>query len=286
MDQRYDNYNYAPGYTGTEDSLGLAFLGIFAAFAIFFAVIVYVVNAIFLMKLLKNAGHATPGSAWVPIWNQVSLAQIGGIKQPWIWMLVLFAGGFVSGLIPVVGIILTLVLTVASIILMVYIAKGVQAGLGIESIGGIVLAVIVPLAWIIWMAVASGKRKNYDRDAALREGGSLPLNWFGESDRLAPFGAPTNSYAYSQQSNGSTPNYQQPQGNQHYSAPGFSGGWNPGAQPQQQGYEQPQAPVYGQPQAPATRGYEPPVAPQSNRDDPESNGDGSNSRPEDGLPRI
>lgn len=279
MDQPYDNYNYAPGYTGAEDTVGLAFLGALAVFTVFFVVIFYVVNAIFLMKLLKNAGHRAPGSAWVPIWNQVSLAEIGGIKQPWIWMLIIFAGSFVAGLIPVIGFILSLVLLAASIILMVYIAKGVQAGLGIDSIGGIVLAVVVPLAWIIWMAIASGKR-NYDKNAALQEGATFPMNWFGESDRLAPFGASSNFYSYSQQNNGGTPSpaWQQPQGKQPYSAPGAQGSWNPSTPPQQ-GYEQAQAPTYQPPQAPeAPRGYEPP------RDfRPEDDGNG---RSEDGLPRI
>lgn len=280
MDQRYDSYNYAPGYTGAEDTLGLAFLGALAVFTVFFVVIFYVVNAIFLMKLLKNAGHKTPGSAWVPIWNQVSMAEIGGIKQPWIWMLALFAGSFIVGLIPVIGVILSLVFLVVSIILMVYIAKGIQAGLGIDSVGGIVLAVIVPLAWIIWMAIASGKRNGYDRDAALREGGSLPMNWFGESDRLAPFGVSSGAYSYPQQNQGSSSDssWQPSQGKQNYSAPGFQGGWAPNGTSQPSD-EQPQAPRYQPPQAPsAPQGYD---APRDTRPEDEANG-----RPEDGLPRI
>jgi len=211
--QQYNDY-YAPGQpTGTDEALGL-FLGAFMGVALLFAVIYYVVNAIFLMKLLKNSGHRSPAAAWVPFWNQAALTELGGIRKPWIWVLVLFGVNILAGLIPVVGFLLSLAGLAAAIVLMVYIAKGVQAGLGINSTGGLVLAVIVPLAWIIWMSIASGKRK-YNLGAALSEGDRFPMNWFGESDRLAPFGAPVagNSYGQSQPFYGGGPNpgYQAPQ---------------------------------------------------------------------------
>lgn len=217
---------YYNGYSGGGDG-DAAFIALFGAFAFvgfIFAVAIYVINAIFLMKLLKNTGHRTPGSAWVPIWNTASLFQIGGIKQPWIWVAVLFGANLIASFIPVIGFIVSLAVVVAAVMLMVWVAKGVQAGLGINSVGGIVLAVLIPLAWIIWMAIASGKR-SYDRNAALVEGGSLPLNWFGDSDRLAPFGAvATSSYgaynqAYQPYGTNGQQGYAQPQNGQYYAAP-------------------------------------------------------------------
>lgn len=175
----------------SESGLGvdglLAALATFGLFVFAFAVAVYVVNAIFLMKLLKNSGHKTPAAAWVPIWNTVSLMQVGGIKRPWIWALIFFGGNVVAGMIPYVGFIISLAILVAVVTVTIYLVKGVQAGVGTGSTGGIVLAILFPLIWVIWMAVASGKSK-YDRDAAIREGSQMPFNWFGESDLYEPFG--------------------------------------------------------------------------------------------------
>lgn len=263
VDPYYNGYGDSGGMT---DGAVLAALGAFVFVGFIFAVAIYVVTAIFQMKLLKNAGHRTPGSAWVPLWNTASLFEIGGIKQPWIWVAVLFGGNFLGGLIPGIGFLISLVVLAASIVLMVWVAKGVQAGLGISSVGGIVLAVLVPLAWIIWMAVVSGKRK-YDRNAALMEGGSLPMNWFGENDRLAPFGvasAPAgNFYAQPQQHQGGTPQSWTSQSNSPYAAPqAQQQSWNAPEPHENRETELPQTP----PAPPAPR-YESPLPPQGNEED-------------------
>lgn len=289
MERPVDPYNY--GYNGGGGGEDAAFLAIFGAFmfvGFLLAVVIYVVTAIFLMKLLRNAGHKSPAAAWVPLWNQVALFEIAGIKQPWAWVGVIFGASIISNFIPLVGIVISLAILAASIVLSVYMAKGVQAGLGINSVGGIVLAVLVPLAWIIWMSVASGKRK-YDRNAALMEGGSLPMNWFGENDRLAPFGVAGTpaygAYSQSQQYGGSAPqNYGTPQGNQHYAAPqqatptASQSGW-PAAQ--QGGWNAPQTPEEGvtengktdlpqTPPAPPASRYDSPLPPQRNEDEDET----------------
>lgn len=208
MDYGYYGDGAAPGWL-------IAFMLAFSFFIFIFGVAAYVVNSIFLMKLLRNAGHKTPVAAWVPIWNTVSLMQIGGIKQPWVWALIFVGGSFVAGLIPYIGFFISLGILVAAIIVTIYLAKGVQAGVGTGSTGGIVLAVLLPIIWVIWISLASNK-SSYNRDAAIAEGSRMPWNWFGESDLYEPFGitAPVGSYAqpqgYAQPQSGYAP--QQPQG--------------------------------------------------------------------------
>lgn len=257
--------------SGAEVASLLAAVVVFGFFFFFIAVAAYVVKAIFLMKLLKNAGHKTPVAAWVPIWNTVSLMQIGGIKQPWIWALVFVGGSLVASMIPYVGFILSLGILVVAVIVTIYLAKGVQAGVGTGSTGGIVLAVLLPIIWVIWISLASDKSK-YDRDAAIREGSQMPLNWFGDSDLYEPFGAtaPAAAYAggYQQPSQGysqpqgfqapatpappAAPGYQQPtyaapEPPQAPAAPAASGGWSEPAQPPTSAFTPPPAPA--QPEA-------------------------------------
>ncbi len=195
------DYGYGYGHQGEGLALLFAFLLGTAVIltVLFFAVVAYVVTAIFLSKLLKNAGHRTPVAAWVPFWNSVALMEIAGIRQPWIWTGIL-VGASILAQLPVVGSILAIVVVILAVILMVYIARGVQSALGISSTGGIVLSVFFPTIWIIWMAVVS-KRESYDQDRAIEEGSKLPMNWFGESDVYAPFDRtpvtpPAPSYSY------------------------------------------------------------------------------------------
>lgn len=250
-----DDYGY---YGGAEPAWLIASLLAFSFFLFVFALAAYIVNAIFLMKLLKNAGHRTPIAAWVPIWNTVALMQIGGIKQPWIWALIFVGGSLVAGMIPYIGFFISLGILVAAIIVTIYLAKGVQAGVGKESTGGIVLAVLLPIIWVIWISLASDK-SNYDREAAIREGSKMPWNWFGESDLYEPFGVTAPAAAGS---------YQQPQG---YAPP--QGGYAPAPQPPQS--YGPPAPAYAPPvapeapvaPAPAVPTYEPPVEETASQDE-------------------
>lgn len=168
--------------TGGGDSGAVA--AVMVVFALMFAavgLILYVINAIFLSKLLKAAGHKQPVSAWVPVWSTVSLMEIGGIRKPWIWALLLVGSSLVSG-IPVLGWFISVAALVVAVMLYIWIARGVHAGLGMESTGGIVLAVLVPVAWVIWMSIVAGKTAGYNRYAALSTGASFPLNKFGEGE--------------------------------------------------------------------------------------------------------
>lgn len=200
------NYDYYYSDSSTED-LGVALAVMFTVLAtiLFFLVVVYVVTAFFQYKLLKNVGHKTPASAWVPVWNTITLMETGGVRKAGIWTLILFAGSFVAGLIPFVGFFISLAIFVVAIILTIYMVKGVHAGLGKEdsAIGGIILAILVPVAWIIWMAIESGKAK-FSPERAVAAGGKMPMNWFGEGNPYAPFTPDNqaNAYHYANAANG------------------------------------------------------------------------------------
>lgn len=162
--------------SGDGEIFGLLFATGFILFMLAFAAVFYVINAIFLMKLLKNAGHKNPVAAWVPLWNTVTLFEVAGIKGPWIWVAIFFASGLVSG-IPVLGSIIAIGVLVISIILTIWMAKGVHAGLGFESVGGIVLAIFLPFIWLIWVALKSDSVP-YNLNAAISNGNTLPIDWF------------------------------------------------------------------------------------------------------------
>jgi len=228
MDTEYQTYDMSTygGYGGGEDAAFLAALAFLGLFGLLVGLAVYAINAIFLMKILKNAGHKNPvAAAWVPIWNTASLMEVGGIKQPWIWTAIIFGGSFLGSLIPGVGFIVSLAVFVVTVIVTIWLAKGLQAALRTGGTGGIVLAVLLPVVWVIWMGVVSG-RERYDRSAALREGGTMPMNWFGDGDR-----------------NGSFPN------EPSYAQPAQSG-FQTAPEPQQ--YQAPQQPAAGAWSAPAS----------------------------------
>lgn len=217
----YDYSSNSGGEFAMALLVGFLFVGVIG-------LVLYVINSFFLMKLLKNAGHKTPVSAWVPLWQTASLMEVGGIRKAWIWTLVLFGGSFIGGSIPVVGTLVAIAVFVAAVVLTVFLAKGVQAGLGIDSIGGIVLAVLVPIVWIVWMGIASGKT-NYNREAAIAQGGAMPMNWFGDSDPYEPFANAGSTYgqpssAYSQPTSGYGQNSGYSQQSQGWAAPGASAG--------------------------------------------------------------
>lgn len=147
-------------------------------------VVAYVIGAIFLMKVLRRAGFEPPVAAWVPLWNTASMVQISGIAKPWIWVAIVFGGSFVSGLLSGsensllegVGWVLSIAVLVIGVILTVWMARAIQAGLGLDSAGGVVLAVLIPLAWIIWMGIRADKAAYYDAATAYSIGATFPLS--------------------------------------------------------------------------------------------------------------
>lgn len=131
--------------TTTSDGLtassaaGLAWLtGGFIMTMIVMAVIIYVINAIFLGKIFKKAGVES-WIAWVPFYNTWKMLEIGGQKGAYIFFV----------LIPFVG---SLIFTVFSIIAMYNI--GLKLG---KSGAFVLLAIFLPIVWVIWLAIDDSK---------------------------------------------------------------------------------------------------------------------------------
>lgn len=137
---------------------------------------VYALTAFFLMKLLNRAGYNKPWSAWVPILNGAALLELAGFSNPWPWVGILFAGSVLS-MIPFIGLLISLAVMALAVVLMVWVARGVQAALGIDSTPGIVLAVLLPWVWIIWMSVTSNNTQ-YTLSQAQHVAQTFPLQWF------------------------------------------------------------------------------------------------------------
>ena len=96
-------------------------------------VVMYAIVSILLGRIFKKAGQPQ-WKAWVPVYNQWTLLQLGG-KPGW-WALVM--------LIPIVQIVG---------IVMLYISM-YNIGLKLQKSGVFVLwAIFFPLVWYVWLAV-------------------------------------------------------------------------------------------------------------------------------------
>ena len=129
----YDNSYYTTTYdSGAAVAVGAGAL----LFSFIVAVIFYVVFAYFLSRIFKKANVDKPWAAWVPVYNNWKLLEVGG--QQGFWAVLAF--------IPVVNI--------ASAIFM-YIAM-YNVGLKLNKEGVFVLlAIFLPPVWLIWLALDS-----------------------------------------------------------------------------------------------------------------------------------
>ena len=126
---------YTTSTASDEEIVAMVFaaLGIFAIVATIFGIIAYIVNAIFLGKIFKKAGIES-WIAWVPIYNNWKMLEIGGQKGYW----------SVLALLPVVQI--------ASIVFVIIAMYNI--GLKFGKTGGFVaLAILLPFVWVIWLAI-------------------------------------------------------------------------------------------------------------------------------------
>ncbi len=125
-------------YTSTGDSAAVAAVGAgLVIFTLLVSVIGYVVYAFFLSRIFKKAG-VEGWIAWVPIYNNWKLLEIGGQQGFWA----------VLALIPIVNI--------ASAIFMIIAMYNIGLKLGKEGIF-VLLAIFLPIVWIIWLALDSSK---------------------------------------------------------------------------------------------------------------------------------
>ncbi|OGL22229.1 hypothetical protein A2707_02750 [Candidatus Saccharibacteria bacterium RIFCSPHIGHO2_01_FULL_45_15] len=133
-----DYSNYDSSSISNEDAAtALAIGGTLFIVTMVIAVIIYVVHAFLLSRIFKKAG--TPEwIAWVPFYNSWKLLELG--NQPGFWA--------VLAIIPIVNI--------ASAVFM-YIAM-YHIGLKLQKEGWFVLlAIFVPLVWLIWLGFDSSK---------------------------------------------------------------------------------------------------------------------------------
>lgn len=132
-----DTYDMTSNGTG-DDAAAAAILVLLFMFAAFiFTAIIYVVIALCLMKIFKKAG-VKPWIAWVPVYNNWKLFEIGGQQGFWA----------ILSLVPVVSIVSAIYMYIA----MYHIGKK----LGKEGYF-VLLAIFLPIVWSIWLAVDSSK---------------------------------------------------------------------------------------------------------------------------------
>lgn len=144
----------ATGGTRLDDETTAAVAGAF--FLVFFIalVVIYIITAIFLGKIFNKAGLAS-WPAWVPIYNTWKLLEIGG--QPGFWAPL--------GIITPINI----VTTVYTYIAMYHIGKKLG-----KSGNFVLLAIFLPVVWVIWLATDKSVWNEKLSDAPSRATGPTP----------------------------------------------------------------------------------------------------------------
>ena len=80
--------------TATSSDVPAGMAVVFGIVCGVFAIALYVVASIFMMKLFQKAGVAR-WKAWVPIYNQCKFLQLGGQNPNWMWLMLTIIGGIV-----------------------------------------------------------------------------------------------------------------------------------------------------------------------------------------------
>jgi hypothetical protein len=123
-----------------SDRIGAGVIVAVFVFWLIFAIVAYVVTAIFLSKVFKKAG-VEGWKAWVPIYNSWVTLELG--EQPgWLSLLVL------TSWIPLVGFVTAIVFYVFHALA----AYKIGLKFGKEGVF-VLLAIFLPIVWVIWLAV-------------------------------------------------------------------------------------------------------------------------------------
>ncbi len=128
---------YTTTTTSVDDATAIGLMIVMLFFWLIFSVIAYVVTAIFLGMIFKKAGLAA-WTAWVPVYNGWKLLEIGGQQGFWA----------VLALIPFVNIV--------SIVFVVIAEYHIGLKLGKQG-AFVLLAIFLPIVWLIWLAVDGSK---------------------------------------------------------------------------------------------------------------------------------
>jgi hypothetical protein len=153
MDSGYDSH--AVPFLIAFVTIWLIIVGVLLAVAI----VVYILNGFAFMRLFRKVG-VEPWAAWVPIFNNWRLLEVGG--QPgWASLLVL---------VPSIG----------AIVSTVFIALGMyRTGIAFRKSGGyVVLGIFFPFAWAF---VMGADETVYEPDLIRQAGYGPPLAGFGSA---------------------------------------------------------------------------------------------------------
>ncbi|QQG51110.1 MAG: hypothetical protein HZB75_01210 [Candidatus Saccharibacteria bacterium] len=132
-------YNTSANLTPAEQTAVAGAILFFIVFMLFAVVITYVISSLLLSRIFKKAGVET-WKAWVPVYNNWVLLEMGEQKGYWA----------VIALIPVVNIIAAVFMIIAMY----------NVGLKFGKEGAFVLlAIFLPIVWLIWLAVDDSKWK-------------------------------------------------------------------------------------------------------------------------------
>jgi hypothetical protein len=132
-------YNASSTLTPAEQTAVAGAILFAIVFALFAVAIAYVVSSLLLGRIFKKAGIET-WKAWVPIYNNWTLLEMGEQKGYWA----------VLALIPVINIIAAVFMIIAMY----------NIGLKFSKEGAFVLlAIFLPIVWLIWLAVDDSKWK-------------------------------------------------------------------------------------------------------------------------------
>lgn len=140
-DMYYNNPYYYDTSTNTVSDAAAAGIAMtLIMFGLFFVVVAYVVNAFLLSRIFKKAG-VEQWKAWVPVYNTWVMYELG--DQKGFWAVFMF--------IPVVNIVAAVFMYIAM--------YNIGMKLGKEG-AFVLLAIFLPLVWLIWLAVDSSTWKD------------------------------------------------------------------------------------------------------------------------------
>lgn len=129
-------------YTSSVDSSTAFAVGAgFIIFTLILSIAMYLVSGYFLSRIFKKANIDKPWAAWVPVYNNWKLLEIGG--QQGFWAVLAF--------IPLVNIVSAVFMYIAMY----------NVGLKLQKEGAFVLlAIFLPPVWLIWLALDSSTWDN------------------------------------------------------------------------------------------------------------------------------
>lgn len=133
-DSTYDSAYQSSSASSADAALAGGIFLVTILVTLVFIIIFYVIYSIFLGMVFKKAGIEA-WKAWVPIYNNWVLLEMGGQKG-WIALLTLIPGG-------------SLVTAVFMYIAMYHIA----IAFGKDAMLFIILAIFAPIIWVIWLGV-------------------------------------------------------------------------------------------------------------------------------------